>query len=215
MNKALKLLFAAGTFAFAMTSCTIDKRMHMDGYHVEWNGSHHDKSNQHAAAAPATTSLRSEAAEIEIVTADNADQLIVAQPAVEAPAMITPSSNASVITVAEAPAANAKIITAATDKSAAVTAPSAENPKDQVSKAPEKSKAKAAPAEGGKSQVVALVLCIFLGFLGIHRFYLGYTGLGVLYLLTAGLFGIGWLIDIILLIIPNGLTPKGKTSYDE
>lgn len=67
--------------------------------------------------------------------------------------------------------------------------------------------------ETGKSQIVALLLCIFLGGLGVHRFYLGYTGLGVLYLLTAGLAGIGWLIDIILLIIPNGLTPKGSTTY--
>ena len=74
-------------------------------------------------------------------------------------------------------------------------------------------KAAGTSENGGKLQIVALILCIFLGLLGIHRFYLGYTGLGVLYLLTAGLFGIGWLIDIILLIIPNGLTPKGKTNY--
>lgn len=67
--------------------------------------------------------------------------------------------------------------------------------------------------ETGKSQIVALILAIFLGGLGIHRFYLGYTGWGILYLLTAGLFGIGWFIDIILLIIPNGLTPKGTTRY--
>lgn len=66
---------------------------------------------------------------------------------------------------------------------------------------------------GRKSQLVALLLCIFLGGLGIHRFYLGYTGMGLLYLFTAGLAGIGWVIDIILLIIPNGLTPKGQTSY--
>ena len=67
--------------------------------------------------------------------------------------------------------------------------------------------------ESGKSQIVALLLCIFLGGLGIHRFYLGYTGMGLLYLFTVGLFGIGWLIDTILLIIPNGLTPKGRSRY--
>ena len=65
----------------------------------------------------------------------------------------------------------------------------------------------------GKSQIVALLLCIFLGPLGFHRFYLGYTGWGIIYLLTAGIVGIGWVIDIILLIIPNVLTPKGTTKY--
>jgi hypothetical protein len=65
----------------------------------------------------------------------------------------------------------------------------------------------------GKLQIVAFLLCLFLGLLGSHRFYLGYTGMGVLYIFTLGLFGIGWLIDLILLIIPNGLTPKGETRY--
>lgn len=77
----------------------------------------------------------------------------------------------------------------------------------------EKSKAGEKVPGGGKNQIVALVLCIFLGLLGIHRFYLGYTGMGVLYIFTLGLFGIGWLIDLILLIIPNGLTPKGRNNY--
>ncbi len=67
----------------------------------------------------------------------------------------------------------------------------------------------------GKSQIVAFILCLLLGLIGVHRFYLGYTGMGLLYLFTFGLFGIGWLIDLLLLIIPGGLTPKGKSSYRE
>ncbi len=65
----------------------------------------------------------------------------------------------------------------------------------------------------GKLQIVAFILCLLLGWLGIHRFYLGYTFMGIIYIFTFGLFGIGWLIDLILLIIPNGLTPKGETRY--
>ena len=42
---------------------------------------------------------------------------------------------------------------------------------------------------------VAWILLTFLGFLGIHRFYLGKIGTGLLWLVTGGLFGIGWLYD--------------------
>ncbi len=51
----------------------------------------------------------------------------------------------------------------------------------------------------GKDWLVALLLSIFLGTLGIDRFYLGYIGLGILKLITAGGFGIWWLIDVILI----------------
>lgn len=55
-----------------------------------------------------------------------------------------------------------------------------------------------------KNKWVALALCIFLGWLGIHRYYEGKIVTGLLYTFTFGLFGIGWFIDIILLILkPN------------
>ena len=48
-----------------------------------------------------------------------------------------------------------------------------------------------------KSQVIALILCIVFGVFGVHYFYVGRVGMGLLYLFTIGFFGIGWLIDVI------------------
>ena len=50
-----------------------------------------------------------------------------------------------------------------------------------------------------KSKVVALLLSIFLGSLGIDRFYVGKIGTGILKLLTFGGLGIWWLVDIIMI----------------
>ena len=55
-----------------------------------------------------------------------------------------------------------------------------------------------------RNKWVAFLLCFFLGFLGAHKFYEGKVGMGLLYIFTAGLFGIGWFIDCIsLLCKPN------------
>jgi len=51
-----------------------------------------------------------------------------------------------------------------------------------------------------KKKITALILCLFLGPLGIHRFYVGKTGTGLIWLLSGGLFGIGWLLDFIFII---------------
>lgn len=51
---------------------------------------------------------------------------------------------------------------------------------------------------------VAFFLCLFLGFLGAHKFYEGKGGMGVVYLFTFGLFGIGWFVDLIIILLkPN------------
>lgn len=48
-----------------------------------------------------------------------------------------------------------------------------------------------------KSRTVTFLLCLFFGALGIHRFYVGKAGTGVIYLLTGGLLMIGVVVDLI------------------
>lgn len=62
-----------------------------------------------------------------------------------------------------------------------------------------------------KSKLVSMLLCIFLGNFGVHRFYLGKIGTGILYLFTFGLFGFGSFVDLIL-IASNKM--KDKSGYD-
>ena len=51
--------------------------------------------------------------------------------------------------------------------------------------------------------LVALLLSILIGELGIDRFYMGYIGLGILKLITFGGCGIWWLVDVILIATKN------------
>ena len=63
---------------------------------------------------------------------------------------------------------------------------------------------------GRKEWLVALLLSIFLGYLGVDRFYLGHIGLGIAKLLTAGGCGIWYIVDIILIATGSLKDDQGR-----
>jgi len=61
-----------------------------------------------------------------------------------------------------------------------------------------------------KSRLVTLFLCLWTGVFGGHRFYVGKTGTAILWLVTFGVFGIGYFVDLILIILGRFYDVGGK-----
>ena len=66
------------------------------------------------------------------------------------------------------------------------------------------------PAVSQKSQGVLFLLWFFGGFFGLHYFYAGRVGMGLIYLFTCGLFGIGWMVDFCTILGGTFLDESGK-----
>ena len=64
--------------------------------------------------------------------------------------------------------------------------------------------------QSNKNWLTTLLLCLLLGGIGVHRFYVGKTGTGILMLLTLGGFGIWALVDLIMIICESFKDSEGK-----
>ncbi|MGV1099674.1 TM2 domain-containing protein [Thiovibrio sp. JS02] len=64
-----------------------------------------------------------------------------------------------------------------------------------------------------KSRLACLLLCLFLGALGVHRFYVGKTGTGILMLLSLGGIGIWTLIDLVMIIVGSFKDKEGRVVF--
>lgn len=61
-----------------------------------------------------------------------------------------------------------------------------------------------------KSYISTLLLALFLGYVGAHRFYAGKVGTGILFFLSLGFFGIGWFIDVFTVAFGNFTDKTGQ-----
>ncbi|GAA2709522.1 hypothetical protein GCM10010429_24170 [Micromonospora olivasterospora] len=67
-----------------------------------------------------------------------------------------------------------------------------------------------APVTAQRSWVVALLLCFFFGVIGVHRFYVGKVGTGILQIITFGGLGLWTLIDFIVILVGGFRDKQGQ-----
>lgn len=65
-----------------------------------------------------------------------------------------------------------------------------------------------------KSRLAAILMCFFVGVIGVHRFYVGKIGTGIAMILTAGGFGIWVLVDLIMIAAGSFTDMEGKYVLD-
>ena len=201
--KNIKTIGLAGlAAALLFASCSVEKRHYNKGFHVQWNNKAAKATEQATNnTKPAATTIENTAA-INTVADEAAPTLTAStQTQVTAPVAVE-KATVSAVTVKKATENPVKVNQTKTET------------KKSTQAAVKKAKDIANTKGGGTSQLIALLLCIFLGYIGIHRFYLGYIGIGILQIITVGGCGIWALIDLIR-IITGDLGPKDGSGYSE
>lgn len=178
----LKKIFLFAVLAlFILSACSADKRVYRKGYHITWL--HHKQtspgqqtglSTKTSGVAVKAQVLHSEAA--SIVQQAHTETKIILSSTQLFPVEVA-SNRSSLPAQLSTPLKRSETLSIFHKKPMQPRSPS-----------------------GGYSQIVALLLCIFVGIVGAHRFYLGYTTLGVLMIFTLGGCGIWALIDLIRIL---------------
>lgn len=211
MNHSKLLLWALAPVIF-LSSCTMEKRLYSSGYHIDWKKDKQAIQNNPFDTEPMAVLETTEVNPITTVSSEPRELIDIKSDA-ELVALIQGESKEISVLVAEAvtekPFAE-KLVAKVIEKRLEHFS---EEDMAMVSHGVsfEQSNTPSIPVEDGeaegKSQMTALLLCFFVGVIGIHRFYLGDTTGGIIQLLTAGLCGIWTLIDFIR-ILTGDLKPK-------
>lgn len=203
--KNIKLITSLSlALTLVLTSCSVEKRHYNKGYHVDWSSKAPKATEQtYAKAGKATVEPKAAKPITFNKTEANTTAQSAETPELTASTTQTPAKKAAKATKAPSLQANGKN-TASENQSVDLK----KSAKQAIKKAKDITK-----PTGDKSQLVALLLVIFVGVLGIHRMYLGYIGIGIIQLLTAGGCGVWALIDLIR-IITGDLGPKDGSYTD-
>ena len=254
MNKLfIKIFLAVFSLILIFTSCSIEKRVHMSGYHVAWQKSNRlnvsteklevvDNSKDRLSLNKSVSSIvssslkeidnntspsriikshkKSFSKEQEDISLNNVCDLVVFKSGEEVEVKVL-EVGVSEVKYKKCDNLNGPTFSESkkevfmikfSNGSKTVFSEDTAKPKQESSSFNEtdNNQASSSNNNNNKSLVVAVLLWLFLGLLGIHRFYLGHVFIGILYLLTGGLCGIGWVIDGILFLV-GGLRPKNGT----
>jgi hypothetical protein len=216
------LLLASAVLMIFISSCTMQKRLYTSGYHIEFKNGNPTtvkknadndevKNNKNASSIATATTIKESKSQTNDINNNSTKEAIVNNSSTTSVPIneniVASTTNDPVVYTSQktnswynAPASTKTNIN--TEKKANVKQSNTNNDNNQATKS------------GGKSWIAALLLCIFLGELGIHRFYLGYTWQGIVQLLTLGGLGIWSLIDLIR-IITKDLQPKNGHYTDK
>ena len=219
MKKTKFYLCLGVAMMMALTSCTMQKRVYTSGYHIEWLNGNNATVKQNNSQTDEQKNISKST--IAAVTTINEEKMPNNK---TENTEINNENNNPVAIVNEnfvASTTNDPNVYTSQQTNNWYSSPVQKNSNTQndsktivkQSTSNTKSTASENTKSGDKSWIAALLFCIFLGELGIHRFYLGYTWQGIVQLFTAGGLGIWALIDLIR-IITKDLQPKDGSYTD-
>lgn len=219
MKKTKFYLCLGVAMMMALTSCTMQKRVYTSGYHIEWLNGNNATVKQNNSQADEQKNISKST--IATVSTINEEKILNNKTEITE---INNENNNPVAIINEnfvASTTNDLNVYTSQQTNNWYSSPVQKNSNTQndsktivkQSTTNTESTASENTKSAGKSWIAALLLCIFLGTLGIHRFYLGYTWQGIVQLLTLGGLGIWTLIDLIR-IITRDLQPKSGHYTD-
>ena len=219
MKKTKFYLCLGVAMMMALTSCTMQKRVYTSGYHIEWLNGNNATVKQNNSQADEQKNI----SKSTIATVSTINEEKIPNNKTENTEINNGNNNPVAIINENFVASTTNDLNVYTSQQTNnwYSSPVQKNSNTQndsktivkQSTTNTESTASENTKSSDKSWIAALLLCIFLGALGIHRFYLGYTWQGIVQLLTGGGFGIWALIDLIR-IITRDLQPKNGRYTD-